>query len=249
MSRLLLLLSLIGAAIYALLIYTHDVLTDEKAEKTYAEQAQPNHPVQHLSSWGSYLPDRSISQNSQLATSQPSTPSPPRQIDEPSQNSERNADQVATSEKATSSESGDMEPKPVELAKVVLAAQTHSQASVSSATVRFYRPGTELQVVRREGIWFEVSDPVTQERGWVLAQYLSSIESPTPIQVVTESTTEPPTVISPKSNKRHRSAKHAVHSVGVATADPWNPRWARRADRRRGFGLFIFRPLPRFAQR
>ena len=249
MSRLLLLLSLIGAAIYALLIYTHDVLTDEKAEKTYAEQAQPNHPVQHLSSWGSYLPDRSISQNSQLATSKPSTPLPSQQSDEPSQNSERNADQVATSEKATSSESGDMEPKPVELAKVVLAAQTHSQASVSSATVRFYRPGTELQVVRREGIWFEVSDPVTQERGWVLAQYLSSIESPTPIQVVTESTTEPPTVISPKSNKRHRSAKHAVHSVGVATADPWNPRWARRADRRRGFGLFIFRPLPRFAQR
>ena len=249
MSRLLLLLSLIGAAIYALLIYTHDVLTDEKAEKTYAEQAQPNHPVQHLSSWGSYLPDRSISQNSQLATSQTSTPLPPRQIDEPSQNSERNADQVASSEKATSSESGNMEPKPVELAKVVLAAQTHSQASVSSATVRFHRPGSELQLVRREGIWFEVSDPVTQERGWVLAQYLSSIESPTPKQVATESTTEPPTVISPKSNKRHRSAKHAVHGVGVATADPWNPRWARRADRRRGFGLFMFRPLPRFAQR
>ena len=142
-----------------------------------------------------------------------------------------------------------MQPKPVELAKVVLAAQTHSQASVSSPTIRFYRPGTELQVVRREGIWFEVSDPVTQERGWVLAQYLSSIESPTPIQVATESTTELPTVISPKSNKRHRSAKHAVRGVGVATADPWNPRWARRADRRRGFGLFIFRPLPRLAQR
>jgi hypothetical protein len=146
MTRFLLLLSLIGAAIYGLLIYTHDVLTDEKAEKTYTEQAQPNHPVQHLSSWGSYLPDRSISQNSQLATSQPSTPLPPRQIDEPSQNSERNADQVATSEnKATTSESGDTEQRSVELAKVVLAAQTHSQASVSSPTVRFYRPGTELQ--------------------------------------------------------------------------------------------------------
>jgi hypothetical protein len=250
MTRFLLFLSLIGAAIYGLLIYTHDVLTDEKAEKTYTEQAQPNHPVQHLSSWGSYLPDRSISQNSQLATSQPSTPLPSQQSDEPSQNSERNADQVATSEnKATSSESGDKEPKPVELAKVVLGAQTHSQASVSSPTVRFYRPGTELQVVRREGIWFEVSDPVTQESGWILAQYLSSIDSPIPAQVATESTTEPPTVISPKLNKRHRSAKHAVHGVGVATADPWNPRWARRADRRRGFGLFIFRPLPRFAQR
>ena len=243
MTRFLLFLSLIGAAIYGLLIYTHDVLTDKKGEKTYTEQAQPNHPVQHLSSWGSYLPDRSISQNSQLATSKPSTPLPPQQSDEP--NSERNADQVTTSEnKATSSESGD----PVELAKVMLAAQTHSQASVSSPTVRFYRPGTELQVVRREGIWFEVSDPVTQERGWVLAQYLSSIESPTPIQVATESTTEPPTVISPKSNKRHRSARHAVHGVGVANADPWNDRWARRADRRRGFGLFMFSPVPRFAE-
>ena len=248
MTRLLLFLSLLGAAIYGFLIYTHDVLTDEKAEKTYTEQAQPNQPVEHLSSWDSYLPDRSTNQNPQLASSQPSTP--PQQSDEASQNSERNADQVATSEnKATSPESGDTEPKPVELAKVVLAAQTHSQASVSSPTVRFYRPGTELQVVRREGIWFEVSDPVTQERGWVLAQYLSSIESPTPTQVATESTTEPPTVISPKSNKRHRSAKHAVHGVVVANADQWNARWNRRADRRRGFGLFMFRPVPRFAQR
>jgi hypothetical protein len=168
---------------------------------------------------------------------------PPQQSDGPSQNSERNADQVATSEnKATSSESGD----PVELAKVVLAAQTHSQASVSSPTVRFYSPGTELQVVRREGIWFEVSDPVTQERGWVLAQYLASIESPTPTQVATEST-EPLTVkpASPKSNKRHRSAAKIRTLDRVATADRWN----RRADRRRGFGLFIFRPLPRLAQR
>jgi hypothetical protein len=248
MTRFLLFLSLIGAAIYGLLIYTHDVLTDEKAEKTYTEQAQPNHPVQHLSSWGSYLPDRSISQNSQLATSQPSTPLPPQQTEEPSQNSERNADQVATSEnKATSSESGD----PVELAKVVLAAQTHSQASVSSPTVRFYRPGTELQVVRREGIWFEVSDPVTQERGWVLAQYLSSIDSPIPAQVATESTTEPLTVAppSPKSNKRHRAAKPAVRDrVVVANADPWNGRWSRRADRRRGAGLFMFHPFGRWAQ-
>jgi hypothetical protein len=248
MTRFLLFLSLIGAAIYGLLIYTHDVLTDEKAEKTYTEQAQPNHPVQHLSSWGSYLPDRSISQNSQLATSQPSTPLPPQQTEEPSQNSERNADQVATSEnKATSSESGD----PVELAKVVLAAQTHSQASVSSPTVRFYRPGTELQVVRREGIWFEVSDRVTQERGWLLAQYLSSIDSPIPAQVATESTTEPLTVAppSPKSNKRHRAAKPAVQDrVVVANADPWNGRWSRRADRRRGAGLFMFHPFGRWAQ-
>ena len=51
MSRLLLLLSLLGAAIYSLLIYTHDVLTDDKAEKIYAEQTRANHPSPHLSSW------------------------------------------------------------------------------------------------------------------------------------------------------------------------------------------------------
>ena len=117
MSRLLLLLSLIGAAIYAFLIYTHDVLTDEKAEKTYAAQPQPKQPVERMSSWDTYLPDRSTNQNPQLASSQPSTP--PQQSDEASQNSERSADQVASSEnKATFSESGDTEPKPVELAKV-----------------------------------------------------------------------------------------------------------------------------------
>jgi hypothetical protein len=199
MSRLLLLLSLIGAAIYALLAYTHDVLTDEKAEKTYAEQTQPKQPVEHVSSWDTYLPDRSSNQNPKLATSL-SAQVPPQQSDEPSQNSERNADQVATSENnATSLGTDDAEPKPVELAKVVLGAQT--------------------------------------------------IESPTRTQVATDSTTESPTLISPKSNKRHRSAKHAAHGVAVANADPWNARWARRADRRRGFGLFMFRPVPRFAQR
>ena len=134
---------------------------------------------------------------------------------------------LALENNSTFSESGDTEPKPVELApkpvelaKVILGAQTHSQASVSSPTIRFYRPGTELQIVRREGIWLEVSDPVTQERGWVLTQYLSSIESPTPIQVATKSTAQPPIAISPKSNKRHRSARQRVHSVGVANADP-----------------------------
>ena len=75
MSRLLLFLSLLGAAIYSLLIYTHDVLTDDKAEKTYAEQTQANHPGPHLSSWNTYLPDRKVSKDLKLATSQLSTSS------------------------------------------------------------------------------------------------------------------------------------------------------------------------------
>ena len=209
MSRLLLFLSLLGAAIYSLLLYTHDVLTDDK--KTYAEQAQANHKSPHLNSWDTYLPDRKVSKDSKLATSQLTTSL--LESDEPRQNIDRGA-QLATS--ASSSGSDGAEP---ELVKVVLAAQTHSQASVSSPTVRFYRPGTKLQVIRREGIWFKVSDPVTQEHGWVLAQYLSSIDGPIPTQVATESTVEPMTIkpTSPKSKTRHRSAKSAVRAQRVIT--------------------------------
>jgi len=248
--RVLLLLGIVGAAIYAILFFSHNALTDGKTENTYAGQTQPDHPdAKRLSSWDGYLPNPSVSQNSQSVTSQPA-PSSPQQKDAERQ---RTGYQFAKSDKPTTSESDGSESESVAWAKVVLAAQLHSEASVTSPTVRFYGPGTELQVVRREGAWFQVSDPVTKERGWVLDEYLSSIGGPTPAQVATETTTEPPTVIKPavqKSSKRSRSAKAAARrrSVVIANADPWNDRWARRADRRRGFGLFMFRPVPRFAQ-
>ena len=104
-------------------------------------------------------------------------------------------------------------------------------ASVSSPTVRFCRPGSELQVVKREGAWFEVLDPVTQERWWVLDRYLSSIASSTPTQVATESTTEPQPAkpAPPKANKlQHRSAKLPVRGrVVLANADHPFGNWAQ----------------------
>ena len=65
-----------------------------------------------------------------------------------------------------------------------------------------------------------------------------SIAAPGPAQVAAESTTEPLTTEPPvrKSSKRSRSARH---SAALATADPWNGRWSRRIERRRGFGLFM----------
>ena len=66
----------------------------------------------------------------------------------------------------------------LEWAKVTLAARVHSEASVSSAIIRFYPPGTVLQVVRRENGGLERLDPATQERGWVFEKYLSSIDGP-----------------------------------------------------------------------
>ena len=246
MKAFLLFLILGGAALYTFLVVTHDSLQDGKAETTLAVQTQPNQPVaKQVSSWGTYLSQKPEAPLAQQTTALPSQQSANQDL-ERLPGADR---QLAASEDKAATAQSDTYQEPVELAKVMLAAQTHSQASVSSPTVRFYRPGTELQIVRREGIWLEVSDPVTQERGWVLAQYLSSIDRPIPAQVATKSSTEPLTVAptSPKSNKRHRAAKHAVHGVVFANADPWNARWARRADRRRGFGLFMFRSSPEFS--
>jgi hypothetical protein len=72
----------------------------------------------------------------------------------------------------------------------------------------------------------------------------SPVVAPAPVQVLAESTPEPLTTKPPvrKSSKRSRSAKHGAV---VAAADPWNNRWARHADRHRGFfGLFMFHPAP-----
>ena len=257
MKEFLLLVGLVGAAIYAFLIFSHHALTDGKSENTRTGQAQPivpsAVPSAHLSSWDAYLPTRSQKQSPELATAQP-IPYPPQQSDDFGQ-SERG--RLAASEsQATSYGSNAAEPEPVERTRVVLAAEMHSQASVSAPTLRYYRPGTELQVVRREGIWFLVSDPVTQARGWVLEQYLSSIAASSPTQVATESTTESLTTnpALPKSkrpkSKRTRSAKPAVrvsHRVVVANADPWGSRWSRHAYRRPAFRLFMFHPFARFA--
>jgi hypothetical protein len=228
-KRALLFLSLVGVAIYGFL-----VISGGNTKESQTIQTQPNHSVdEHLSSWGSYLAP-SPSQNGQLATSQRPAQTPAQLGDDASQSSERKSGTAyppaASEDKTPASESVGAEPEPVGWAKVMLATQTHSEASVSSPTVRFYSPGSELQVVRREGAWFEVSDPATQERGWVLDQYLSSIASSTPTQVATESTTEPQSAKpAPKANKApHRSAKPAVRGrVVVANADHPFGSWAQ----------------------
>jgi len=250
MKGFLLFLTLGSAAIYTLLVITHDGLQDGKAENTFADQTQPNLPVaEHPSSWGAYLPSGSASQKPEaaLATSQQPAALPPQP--NPSQDSERKSgadhEFAASADKAFESYGGEQER--VQRAKVVLAAEMHSEGSVSAPTVRYYRPGTELQVVRRGDGWIQVADPVTQERGWIFEKYLSSIDGPSSTQVATESTTEPLTAkpALPKSKKRSRSAG----SVGITAAksNPRSGRWSGYADRQRRFGLFMFRPFARFA--
>jgi hypothetical protein len=261
MKGLLLLLS-VGAAIYTLLVIIHDVSPGDKAKDTFAGKTQPNQPsAQHLSSWGTHLPSRS-SQNPQApwSVSQESVPLQQNATDEPrptdpSQHSERNPGawyQQAAS-KAKVPDAGSDSGAPVKWARVVLAARMHYQASVSSPTVRFYSPGIDLQVVRREGGWLQVSDPVTEERGWILEKYLASVDGPGSTQAVVESTTDamPATAASSKSKKWSQSSKRAKSAVrrtrpakpwasnNVTRWDPRSVRWALRADRRRGFRPFL----------
>jgi hypothetical protein len=104
----------VGAAIYALLVITHDALPG--SEDTFSVQTQLNHSVdEHTSSWGSYLPSRSLSQNPQRGTSQQPAELLAQQSDV--QNSERKPGTTyqlaASADKATPSESGGVEPSGV----------------------------------------------------------------------------------------------------------------------------------------
>jgi Bacterial SH3 domain len=252
--RALLFLSVVGAAIYALLVVTHNVVPDRKAEDTFAGKTQLNHPVDRdLRSWGPNLPALVIAQPPSPQHPQQNVAHAPRPTEEnPSQYSERTSgadDQPATSPDnlAAASELDRSNQDHVEWTKVMLAARVHSEASVSSPTIRFYRPGTELQVVSRENGWLQLLDPVTQERGWIFGNYLSSIDGPSRTQAAMDSPIEdvlsepiPTKPVLPSSKKRSRSAKPAtqVFDDVITKSELRRGRWARRDNRRRGFGLF-----------
>ena len=158
---------------------------------------------------------------------------------------------VKSEENSTSSQVEGTAYEPIEWTKVILAARVHSEASVSSPTIRFYQPGIALQVVSRQNGWLQSADPASQERGWVLEKYLASIEGPALTQTaidaipkihLSEQVTAKPAFTGAK--KRNRSSKRAPvrvsNDVAFAEFDPRNDRWSRRGDRRGGLGLFFF---------
>jgi hypothetical protein len=234
-----------GAILYGLLAFTQNALQDGKSENSLTAQTQSSHPAaQQLSSWGTYLHDGTPSQKPEnsLATSQqtaalPTQPSPgqdfePKSVVDPQF--------VASEDKAPTIESDSAGREP-ERAKVVLAAALHSEGSVSSPTSRIYPPGKELLVVGRADGWFQVSDPMTQERGWIFEKYFSSVDSHSLTQASMDSTTTEPLQTKPasqKSKKHIRSARSADRVVAQSVERGVRPR-----------GLFMFRPFTRFAAR
>ena len=77
MMRAILLLPLVGAALYGFLVVTGDALTETNSKQGGGIQAQSNHSVgERLSSWDASLPSRSQYQNPQLASQPAFLPSP-----------------------------------------------------------------------------------------------------------------------------------------------------------------------------
>ncbi len=237
MKRLLVSLCFLGAAIYAAgTLFPPPNPTSLQVRPAHSEPRQ-------LRSWGTTLSDLPLGQKprAQLASYQNPAPLPPQK-----------ADAADFRPAATAAASDELEFKSVEWTKVAIAAKIHSKASVSSATVRYYRPGTELQVVSRDGGWVSVSDPVTQERGWVLKKYLASSEGPALMQTATRSTKESdlselakPTL---PSLKKRAPARPLLVSQATPVSDAavaQGGRWARGGDRRRG-GFFMFAPFAGF---
>ena len=237
----LLFLSLVGAAIYTALVVTHDFLPSDRAEDTFTSQRPTDRGVRQLRSWGSDLPALASSQASLLPLHKPAVVVAGPNESDPSEYSKS---VVRSEEKSTSSQVDGTAYDPIEWAKVILAARVHSEASVSSPTLRFYQPGTALQVVSRENGWLQVADPASQERGWVLEKYLASIEGPT----LTQTAMDHRNALSEQvaftgAKKRNRSAKRAPrgsNDVAFAEFSSRNDRWSRRGDRRGGLGLFFF---------
>jgi len=274
MKWLLLFVGLGCAVVYAV----NTLFFDPTAVPTKTAENAEAPAVRRLSSWGPYLPGQAEVQErpGQLAASQ--RPAPPAQKNDSDRaksiaggtghNPVANADQATPEDKAslTGIDGAGIygaEQTPGEWAKIILGATVHSEASVSSPTVGYYRVGAELRVVRRQNGWLQLADPATQKRGWVFERYLSSIDGPTLSQAALESTPEtglsqpiPSKPVLPSSKKRTRTAKPPLPLAAkpvvrvaedvVTEAEPRSGRWARRAERRRGFAPFMFGPSAGF---
>jgi hypothetical protein len=219
MMRTLLFLSLVGAAIYGFLVISGGNTNENQTIQTQ------NHPVgERLSSWGSYLA-QSPSQNPQLATSQRPAQTHSQLVDDTSQNSERKSGteyQLAASEIRTPAVGA--KPEPAEWAKIVLAAQMHSEASVSSPTVEdrsSIGSSTPTKVATES-----TTEPQSAKPAQPKANKLHHQSA-----VATESTTEPQSAkpAPPNASKlHHQSAKPTVRGrVVVANADHPFGNWAQ----------------------
>jgi hypothetical protein len=242
-KRFLLFLSLVGAAVY--LLTPPRASPEEEAEAMSAAQAQADHGSGPLiTSWGSSLRDLrqervAWSGSQQLASSEATGSVPGPHKEKKRSQPTRGARSSVPVDGAAAPTIDDIEREAVEWVRTTHAVRARSKASVSSPGLRFYPVGSKAQVVGRENGWVQLLDPRTQERGWVYHSYLASIDGPSAVQPEAASK-RPVKVASPRSRKptRTKPTIRTLDAVKVTKAERRNDRQARRAERRRWFGLF-----------
>ena len=220
----LLLLGLVGSAIYGALVLSDDLLRRDPAKDAFARQSLGDPRDRQLRSWGTDLPAlaSSSSQRASVTLRKPGvTPA----------STSRSASLEAI---PTTTRPDGTAYQPIEWARVVLAAKVHGDASVSSPTLRFYQPGTALEVVSRQNGWVQITDPASGEGGWVFEQYLVPADGPTATQTAMVTTTsksgaEPPGAI---AKKRVGASRPAARMPDKFTFAQFDRRWERRAARR-----------------
>lgn len=240
MKRLLLFLCLVGVAVYVL-----TPPSSERAEDVaLAPQSEADDDVrQHRalnSSWGSTLQSINEDLRGERANAQqPESPEPavaapgpgpdveilvvqPTPSAEPSYQVEPSL-QV---DQASAPIPAGTEPA-VEWVRLTTAVRARSGASVSSPGLRSYPAGSKAQVVGRTDGWVQLLDPKTGDRGWVYHAYLASTDA-APSEAVSKSL--PVIVAAPASPEPTRTARPEVRPPEAVKV--------RRAERRRGLGLF-----------
>jgi hypothetical protein len=111
---------------------------------------------------------------------------------------------------------------------VTRGAWMHKGPSVSTPIVGHYSPNTDLQMIGSERGWFEVLDPTTGERGWILARYyLEPIDAPGEKRVAARKEQVPVTAPAPTASAPSRPApqtKRYVQASRLAPPDDPQPR-------------------------
>lgn len=232
----LLFLGLVGAAIYGALVLSYDVLSRDAAKDAFVRQSLRSPSDRQLRSWGTDLPALTGS-NSQAAALPLRTPAVTPE-------STSAASLPMAQAKPTSAQYDGNTYQLAEWAKVVFAAKVHGEASISSPTLRFYQPGTTLQVVSRQNGWVQVTDPASGQGGWVFEQYLAPTDGPTVARTAMETPASnlaaEATRVRPSVKKRVKASRPAARRPDSFASAQFDSRWERRAERRGGFGLFFF---------
>jgi len=259
MKRFVLFLLLVGTAVYFLMPQRKPLEVRPEVASTAQNQANPHEANGPLtSSWGSRLQTLRQKPRAAWASAQQSVPteitgsvqtvgSVERQIRE--KQGSRPTGQAESSVKldqASESTNEDPEREAVTWVRMTTAVKTRSEAAIDSPTLRSYSAGSIARIVGQENGWVQLLDPNTQERGWVYHLYLAALAPPTAAQIAAAKKPQPVAAAStepqkPVSRQPTRTVKPTIRTpdpFAVTKAQQRRDKKARRAERRRGLGLF-----------